>query len=190
MTDTTGNGWAVLEPDSPMLRTIVIPGTHRSITLSEDPGGFVLAYWALWYNDVVERLDTPGVNEPVDEGGYNHRPLTGGGGGWSEHAAGKAVDLNWARHPYNVPARHSLTRVQIDLIHRKMRRLNRLALGKCIEWGGDWPSWSGSTAKPDPMHYQVRGARMCKRLARILSITPRGRRVLAANPGMRKAIFA
>ena len=189
-THYTGNGWPVLEPGSPDLHTWVIPGTHRRITLRNGSVGFVLAYWALWWNDKVERLDIPGQDEPVDEGGHNYRPLTGGGG-WSEHAAGAAEDLNWRRHPYNVPARRTFTKAQVALIRKRLRRLNALALGKCVEWGGDWPSWSGSTAKPDPMHTQVVGGmKRAERLARLLTLTPRGRRVLAANPGQRRVIFS
>jgi D-alanyl-D-alanine carboxypeptidase len=187
----TGNGWPVLDPTSPQLHTWVIPGTNREITMRNGSIGFILAVWALWWNDIIERLDIPGVNDPVDEGGYNHRPLTGTTDSWSEHAAGAAEDLNWRKHPYNVAAVKTFTRKQIRLIHAKLRRYNTLALGKVIEWGGDWPSWSGSTAKTDGMHTQVVGGmKRAERLAKLLTLTRRGRRVLKANSGQRRIIFS
>jgi hypothetical protein len=41
------------------------------------------------------------------------------------------------------------------------------------------------------MHFEVVGSlRACERLARALMKTPRGRRILAANPGARATILA
>lgn len=184
MTARTGNGFLVLEPGSPDLHTWTVPDANRRLTVLGNWAGFVLIWWVTFYNDVVERLDTPHKAEPVDEGGYNHRNIAGTNS-WSEHAGGDAVDLNWNRHPSGVPAHVNLTDHQITLIHRKMRHLNTLALGKVIEWGGDWPSHPGSTAKPDPMHYQLVKGRL-RFLARILRRTARGKRVLAANPDRAK----
>lgn len=189
MTQRTPNGWAVLEPGSPRLHTWVIPGANRRITLLHGAVGLILVHVLLWFNDVIERLDGPG-SDPVDEGGYNHRLMTGRDDVWSEHAGGDAADANWNRHPYNTPASHSFTARQIRLIHRRLRWLNTIALGKVVEWGGDWPSHPGSTAKPDPMHWQVNRSKTVVHLARVLSRTPRGRKILAANPGQRAVIFS
>lgn len=188
--DRTGNGWDVIhDGGSPLLHLWDLPGTHRRITLHNGAIGYNLCHFILFFNDKIERLDIPGVNEPVDEGGWNPRPLTGGGG-WSEHAAAAAADLNWRRHPYNVAALHTFTRQQIKDIHARMRWMNTIAGGEAIEWGGDWPSHPGSTAKPDPMHFQaVGGMKRQERLAKLLLKTPRGRKLAEANKGQRKIIY-
>lgn len=169
---------------SPLLYTWTVPNTNRRFTARRDAFGFVLMHFVMFYNAEVERLDIPKVNEPVDEGAYNHRFIAGTKR-WSLHASGRAVDLNWNRHPQNTPARHTFTRKQIDAIHTRMKWMNRIAMEKkAIEWGGDWPSWSGSTAKTDSMHTQVNavGDAAIRRLALALSKTPRGRAIIKANP--------
>lgn len=185
----TPNGWPVLEPGSPLLHRWVIPGANRSITMRGGSVGFILAHMALFWNEAIERLDPPG-NEPVDEAGYAYRDQRGSTQ-WSEHAAGAAEDLNWNKHPQGVPIAQTFTPKQIKAIRTRIRWLNRLAGKTVVEWGGEWPSHPGSTAKTDGMHLQVVGGmKAAERLAKILAKTPRGRRILAANPGQRAVIYS
>jgi hypothetical protein len=187
----TVNGWPVLEPGSDRLHTWTIPGTQRRITMRDGSAGFLLAHVALRFNDRVERLALPGEsNAGPDDGGYSHRPITGGSS-WSQHATGTAMDLNWRRHPYGVPTRHTFTADQINTIHRWLRESYVTRAGRVIEWGGDWPSHPGSTAKPDAMHFQLSaGLDAAEHLARRLMETARGRKILDANPGQKRVILS
>jgi hypothetical protein len=151
--------------------------------LRGDAVGFILVHLILWFNDIIERLDIPGVNEPVDDGGYNHRYIAGTRV-WSKHARAAAADLNWQRHPSGVSTAHSFTKKQIRRIHRHYRRINLMAGGKLLEWGGDWPSHAGSTAPTDSMHHQVNrlSNRAIHRVALALANTKRGTKIIKANP--------
>jgi hypothetical protein len=186
---TTGNGWPVLDAGSDMLHTFTVPGANRRLTLHRGAAGLILVWWASFWNDKIERLDAPG-GEAVDEGGYVKRPIANTNT-YSEHAAGRAIDLNWNKHPSGVPAKYNLTADQIKRIHRRMRLINVFAGAKILEWGGDWPSWSGSTAKPDPMHTQIGRVSNAtvQRVGRWLGRTTRGVRVLKANPGLRALVY-
>jgi hypothetical protein len=172
-----------LEPGSKLLYTWSLPGVARRFTLRRDALGFILMWMILRYNDLVERLDGPG-NDPVDEGGYNDRHIAGTST-WSLHAYGQADDLNWNKHPSNTPTAHSFTRAQIKMVHATLAIVNRIAGGKMAEWGGDWPSHPGSTAKTDSMHHQINvgfANAAYRRVAAVLAQTPRGRRIIKANP--------
>ncbi len=189
MGDTVA-GWPVLEPGSKYLHTWVLPGTGRRITMRQGSCGLVLAHLALRFNDLVERLDLPG-GDAVDEGGHSYRQITGGSS-WSQHATGTAVDLNWQRHPYGVPAAHTFTLKQRNTIHQWLAHSYTVAHTRVVEWGGDWPSHPGSTAHPDAMHFQLRDVGMAtvERLARDLMQTHRGERLLEANPGQRRVVLS
>lgn len=184
----TVNGWPVLAPDSSRLHRWVIPGTRRQLTMRHGSAGFVLAHLALRFNDRVERLALPGEATP-DDGAYAYRRITGGTS-WSQHATGTAMDLNWRRHPYGVPAAETFTRAQRQLIRHWLRRVYVAGGDPVVEWGGDWPSHPASTARPDAMHFELaQPLEATERLARRLMDTERGRLVLAANPTQRKVIL-
>lgn len=188
MTETV-NGWPVVLPDSNLKHTWEVPLKQMKLDLTCRNGsvGMILIFWAVWLDEKVEKLS---IDKAVkDDGAYNYRPKTGGGG-VSAHA-GYAEDLNWARHPYNVPTAHTFTPAQVRKIHRKMAKLNHIAGARVIEWGGDWPSHPGSTAKTDAMHWQVNPPmEACEKLARYLMTTKRGKRVLKVNPGQKTIILS
>lgn len=188
MTDTV-EGWPVLPPGSPLLHTWTLPGIPRRLTLRNGSAGFLLAYVAHWYNERIERLAQPG-EAAVDDGGYSYRPITGGTS-WSKHATGCAMDLNWHRHPYDTPTDHSFTREQIGRCHNRLHDRYSVQGRPVIEWGGDWPSHPGSTAKTDSMHWQLHNAARlvdAEALARRLVTTQRGRLILDANAGQLSVI--
>lgn len=193
MTDTV-EGFAVLKPGSPLLHRWVIPGTDRTITWRNGSVGLIQAHNALRIHELVERLDQPGEHRlGADDGGHVFREITGGNT-WSKHATGAAGDLNWRRHPYNTPTLSTWTPKQVRVIRSTLRLYIDLRTGKpVLEWGGNWPSHPGSTAKTDSMHWQISSqVRMaeCERVARRLMLTPRGRRILAANPGQKAVILS
>lgn len=177
---TTPLGWPVLDPDVgtgpyPRLRRFMIPGVNRALTLRDGSAGFVLVHFALWFDEDVERLDL-GI---WDEWGYARRPVTNGTR-WSEHAGGTAMDLNATRHPYDVPTRKTFTVSQINRIHRRLDWMDDV-----LRWGGDYRS------KQDAMHFEVQAdLAKCERVAKRLINTPRGRRVLTVNPGLKKVIYS
>lgn len=172
----TPGGWPVQWAGSPMLHTWTIPGANRRMTLRSGWVGFVIVYLVSWFNDIIERLDAPG-NDPVDEGGFNRR-FIGGTTTWSEHAGAIAVDLNWQKHPQHTRPEATFTRAQVKRIRAKLRWFHALALGRVFVWGGDW-----SPKYVDSMHFQAVPGRT-RFLARILYNTPRGRRIMKANPSL------
>lgn len=195
MTQATVDGWPVLIPGSPALHTWLLPGTHRSITLRHGSAGLILAHVALSFHDKIERLDQPSErNGAIDDGGYSYRPMTGKSTP-SKHATGCAEDLNWRKHPYGQAPGLSFSQEKIARIRRWLHKRYALAGGEVpmVEWGGNWPSHTGSTAKPDGMHFQIHyAARLpgCETLARRLMDSPRGRQILQANPGQKRVILS
>lgn len=169
MTETTPNGWPIVPATD--TRKLIIPGTGRHLVVLQGPAAMVLGHYALWYHEELERLDI-GV---WDEWGYAVRPQRGTTSIPSEHGAAVAVDLNATRHPQGVETLETLTRNQVARIRRRLAKRYR----GLIEWGGEW-------THDDSMHYQlVHDLAALRALARALAQTPRGRRILAANPALR-----
>lgn len=165
---TTANGFHLV-PEVSGTRKWTLPGTGRHLILAPGHLGFILAHFALWFHEEVERLDT-GV---WDEWGWSYRPVRGSTSVWSEHAAAVAADLNATRHPMGTEAPETFTRAQVARIRRRLRTRYR----GLVEWGAEW-------GRPDPMHFQLAEDRPGLRaLALALAKTPRGRRILKANPG-------
>lgn len=173
---TTRNGYDVIEDaDSPRLRLWRIPGTDRHLRLLDGPIGFLLVHLILWFHEVIQPIDR-GV---WDEWAWSVRPVRGTTDVPSEHGAGVAVDVNATLHPMGKGGTFTL---------RQQARIRaRLTFYKgLIEWGGNFRT------RKDEMHFQA--ARKPRaafvRLARRLLDSPRGKRILAANPGARKVIAA
>jgi hypothetical protein len=171
-------------------------GCPRRLTMRKGSVGFVLAFWADWFNDEVERLDQPGEHpQSIDDGAYSPRKITGGTG-WSKHATGGAMDLNWRKHPYNVRTIETFTPVQIAKIRTKLDKDTLVDGRPLIEWGGDWPSHAGSSAKTDAMHFQISShfatapIAACEVLARRWMRRTRGKAILALNPGQKAVILS
>lgn len=177
---TTANGWPVLfdnrtTGDLPRLRKWIVPDAGRHLYLRDGSVGFNLIHLALWFHERIERLDL-GV---WDDWGWAVRPIRGQTSGYSNHAGGAAEDLNATRHPLGVPVAATFTDKQAAAIHRRLPLYEG-----CVEWGGDW-------SRPDGMHFEAaRDLAAHERVARLLVETPRGRRVIAANPGALDVINA
>ena len=99
--------------------------------------------------DAVQRLNECLVDwdyrtRSGDTGAYNCRQITGGSG-YSLHAYGIALDINWQTNPYGPTLITDMPRGMVDEI-TALRTNN----GKRVwEWGG---SWSGNK---DAMHYEI-----------------------------------
>lgn len=164
---TSQNGWRTIAAAE--TRKWIIPGTGRHLVLNPSHAGFVLVCLALWFDEVIERLDLLGV---WDEWGWADRDIRGSDQ-VSNHASGTAVDLNATRHPLGMPTSSTFTPAQLRKIRRKLRFLFGL-----IRWGGDY------LGRPDAMHFEIHATpAQIRVLAFFLARTPRGRRVIKANPG-------
>lgn len=178
------NGWPVLDSSTtgplPRLRKLIIPTpgapAERHLYVRDGSAGFALGHLATWYHDEVERLDLG----TWDDWGWAPRPVRGGSTP-SNHASGTAIDLNATRHPQHTAPSRSFTARQIHDIRARLR-----FYGGRITWGGDWsPQWV------DPMHFELTNGTtlaQMEQLARRLMDTPRGHRLLEANPGLQAII--
>jgi hypothetical protein len=80
----------------------------------------------------------------ADTGGYNCRKITGGTG-WSLHAYGTAIDLNWLSNPYGPTLITDMSWAMVAEI--KAIRTNS---GQQVwRWGGDY------AGNKDAMHFEV-----------------------------------
>lgn len=172
---TSVNGWPVLQATSPLLHTWVIPARTGEvrIKLRNGSAGFLLAHFLLWFAERVEPL-RGGI---TDDWGYARRPVRGQSTGFSNHAAGCAADVNATKHPLGVAGTFRPWQV------KRIRR--RLGWMRVLAWGGNY------TRRKDEMHFEIaQPLDVCERRARRLMRTPRGQRILRANPGQRRVILS
>lgn len=162
----------------PRLRKWQLPGTDRHFLLRDGSMGFILMHIALWFHECVQSLTIPGL--VWDEWAWAVRPVRGQTAGYSNHAGGVAIDLNATLHPRGIPVTRSMTPKQIKMIRMRMLWLRNVAI-----WGGGWRT-------PDGMHFEIAEVPMsrCEFMAKVLMQTPRGKRILAANPGAKAAILS
>lgn len=173
---TSANGWPVLLTGSAKLHTFVIPAKTGvfKIRLRGGSAGFILAHFLLWFAEVIE----PVAGKILDDWGHAVRPVRGQTSGYSNHASGTAFDVNALKHPLGV--RGTFRRWQ----YVKMRARLALYVG-CLRLGIDYQN------RPDEMHGEInKPLASCERVAKLLMRTPRGRRILAANPGQKRVILS
>jgi hypothetical protein len=174
----SSNGWVVLDSGTtgPPLRHWQIPTVNRKLMLRDGSAGFLLVHLAMWFDQKVERLD---AKEQYDDWAYAKRPVRGAQV-YSNHASGTAIDLNATKHPMGVATRSTFSNAEIEKIHARLRFYRGT-----IRWGGDYQN------RPDAMHFELnKGIASVESLARTLSTSPRGKAVLAANPGAKALIFS
>jgi len=132
------NGWTVLAPGSRMLATGTVPGTKIQLTTRRAALPLFLAL-AYDYNDWIKPL------RAACTGGYAYRQ-SNGSEGWSTHAAGAAVDINWSFEGAQRPANRKFWALE----QNAKAALWLKEVYDVVEWGGDWgPSFW------DPMHWQI-----------------------------------
>jgi hypothetical protein len=165
------NGFPVLSAGSPKLHKWIIPGTKRHFYMRNGSAGFLLAHIALWYHEKVDRLDG-GI---WDEWGYAFRPIRGSDTTYSNHASGTAIDVDATQWPLGTTNMPRLKKIKI----RARLKLYRGA----IRWGGNY------AGRKDEMHFEIdKSLSACERVAMKLMNTPRGKRILKANPGQEQVI--
>jgi hypothetical protein len=176
MSARSQNQWPALERGTSKLHTWVIPAKSGTIRLSLRNGsaGFILAHLALWLAETVAPL----AGKVMDDWGYAYRPVRGYETTLSNHSSGTAMDLNATAHP--------LGKIGTWPSKQATKIRNKLAwslYGKSIRWGGDYHG------RKDEMHFEIDVPLAdCEKIARRLMNTPRGRRLLQANPGQRAVI--
>lgn len=174
MATTSQNGWPVLTSDSPYLHAWVIPTRQGNVRLRLRRGsaGFLLSHLALWFNDEIDPL----IDPVLDDWGYAYRKI-GATSMWSDHASATAVDLDSSKHPQGV--RGTFTAAQTTAIRTRLK-----VYGGAIAWGGDWNN-------VDEMHFSIAKPFVETELvARSLLDTPRGKAILGANPGQKAVILS
>lgn len=132
MTETTARGWTV------------IPSGHPDLTRFPWITGSVHADAAPIFDRLCHRFHTevePII--PAHSWGHSHRTVRGSTTVWSEHAAGRAIDLNAPAHPLGKAG--TFTPAQVTAIRRILADFDGL-----VVWGGDW------TKRPDEMHFELR----------------------------------
>lgn len=171
------NGWpGIPHSDSPLLHKWLVPGTHRYFLLRNGSAGFLLSHYSLWFHEEIERLDLG----QWDDWGWAYRDIRGDDV-LSNHASGTAVDLNATRHPLGVPAHDTFTQVQITKISKRLAKTYKNALRSGIFYQN----------RPDGMHVELDVLLpAAEKLARKLIDSPRGVRILSANPGQKKVILS
>lgn len=181
---TTVNGYPVIpagkfEGPGPHLRRWWVPKSEtltfheRHFDLRDGAMGFVLMHFILWFHETIEHLD---VNKIWDEWGHAVRPVRGQTTGYSNHAGGGAADLNATLHPRTVSIFSTFSSARIKQIRLWIASSKYMGV---LVWGGEWDT-------PDGMHVEIAAVSMdrVKRVARLLAKTPRGKRILKANPGL------
>lgn len=172
---TSQNGWPALEADSPFLVTWTIPTKKGDVRIRLRTGsaGFLICHYLLWYADVIEPL----IGKVLDDWGWAWRAIRGQTTGLSNHASGTAADANATKHPLGT---RTLTKAQ------KAKMWLRLKIYRgCLRSGAFY------SGRVDEMHVEIdKPLRRCERVARRLMRTPRGKRILKANPGQQKVILS
>lgn len=173
---TSANGWPALEADSTSLYTWTIPAKngHLRIRLRNGSAGFLLCHFLLWWSERLDDLTNP---HPADDWGYAYRPIRGQYSGLSNHASGTAVDADATQWPLG-------TEHMTNAMKAKIRLRLKLYRG-CLRWGGDY------SGRKDQMHTEVNAPlASCEKVAKALMRTPRGKRILDANPTQRAVILS
>ena len=139
-------GYSVLDPTSSQLKSGKVPGTNITLRMRADVLPLFLAL-ARDYHDTVAPL------RYGECGAYNYRPAMGGGG-WSDHAAGVAVDLNWGHEGAAglLGGMSTMSKAQVTACAALKEKY------RVVIWGGD-AARGGDYSQPknwDPMHYALK----------------------------------
>lgn len=182
---TSQNGYPVIFTSEttgpqPRLRKLIIPlkkGDSRHFFVRDGSPGFHLGCFALWWHEKLEP-----INQGIwDEWGWAVRPVRGQTSGYSNHASATAIDIDATEHPRGVPTASTFSQAEINAIHKRLRFHEGV-----LRWGGDYKT------TPDGMHVELdKPIEVAERVARQKLIdSPRGKRILSANPGLLAVIMS
>lgn len=175
------NGWpAIASNSSSLLYTWVLPvADHEKdyvhLRCHRGSAGFVLCHCAMRWDGMIEDIDG-GI---VDDWGWAFRPVRGYSTVLSNHSSGTALDLDAIKHPLG---RDTFDDADTATMHKLLKIYDGT-----IRWGGDYHN------RLDQMHIELDdGVTMAdvERVAKKLMKTPRGQRLLAANPSQKVVILS
>lgn len=156
---TSINGWEVINKQtSGLLGVGTIPGTRIKLRMRKEVLPLFLAL-AADYNTHVAPL------RPRECGAYAFRKARQGGGLYSDHSSGTAVDLNWGHEGAMGPngGMKTMTAKQIAACAAIKQRYH------IVIWGGD-KARGGDYASPfswDPMHYALKPGTTVQQIAAV-----------------------
>lgn len=135
------SGWG-----DPALVTVPVPTTRARLIVRRGWFQRVAAYVAYRWHTEVEPL------YPSECYGFDYRPARAGGGAWSSHSTGYAIDLNSGHAGAQLwgDARLKATDAQLEAMAR-IKADTGLLWGGPVDFGGDYRqprNW-------DPMHYDL-----------------------------------
>ncbi len=133
------NGWPVLKPGSPLLKTGTVPGTTCRITAHKDVLPLFLAL-GYDYDDSLRRIDAG----RVDDGCYAYR-MARAADDWSNHSSATAVDWNWSKEGAQGS---KMGRAFFAVPENKADIKWLKQLYPILNWGGDWKA-------KDYMHWEL-----------------------------------
>lgn len=173
---TSANGWPALPGDDRRLHIWTIPTRHGDVRIKLRNGsvGFILSWVILRWAELFQ----PVAGGVLDDWGWAWRPIRGKSTGLSNHASGTAADVNATQWPLGTRNMSRWQRARVALVIGPARSV--------VTWGGVWK-------RPDQMHIEITaGTPMsrCEQVAKRLMQTPRGKRLLAANPTQKKVIWS
>jgi len=182
---TSQNGYPVIFTSEttgplPRLRKLIIPvekGNPRHFYVRDGSVSLHLGSFALWWHEKLEPIN----QGTWDDWGWAVRPVRGQTSGYSNHASATAIDIDATEHPRGVATSRTFTEAEIDKIHRRL-----LYHEGCLRWGGDYHT------TPDGMHVEIdKPLSEVERVAqKKLVDSPRGKRILAANPGLLAVVMS
>jgi hypothetical protein len=159
------------------LRKTIIPDTDRHFYYRDGSCAFCLAHMTLWWHEEIEPIDKEKL---WDDWGWAVRPVRGQTSGYSNHSSGTAGDVNAVQHPRGVSTIKTFTIAQIKKIRARLHFYDEV-----IRWGGDYQT------TPDGMHLEINEELdLVEKKARELLDSPRGKRILEANPGLKQVILS
>jgi hypothetical protein len=161
MSDKSINGWDVLPSQSDKRLAIgVVPGTNVKLRARKEVLPLLLAI-AADFNREVAKLRNG------ECGAYCYRKARQGGGAFSDHSSGTAMDLNWGHEGAMGPkgGMKTMTAAQIKACAEIKKRY------KIVIWGGD-KAKGGDYSSPgswDPMHYALKSKITVGDIAKVLT---------------------
>jgi len=140
--DTSLNGWKVIHSGESGLVTVTVPGTSLRLTVNEVAAP-LLVHVADRVNREVRSLTANNSKGGQDDAGWAFRKARHADG-FSNHASGSAIDLNWQLWPQNGSKR--------SMTASETAAASKIAadLAEVIIWGGNW------NGQRDEMHWEVR----------------------------------